>query len=79
MLLDSYVVNAPNRMTEQNRETLLFHAGQLYAYSGLRGIAAARVRQSPAPHQALDSDLNWNAYVLASAAFEDGDRPEPFR
>lgn len=75
MLLDSYVVNAANRMTELNRQALHFHAGQLYAYSGLGEVAATRFLQSLNPHQNSEDDLDWNDYVLASAAFEKNDRP----
>ena len=76
MVIDSYVVSAPNRMNEIGRGGLLFHAGQLYAYSGLNQLAAQRFLQSLNMHEEQDTDLAWNTYVLASIAFLKDDHAE---
>jgi len=76
MVIDSYVVSAPNRMNELGRGGLLFHAGQLYAYSELNQLAAQRFLQSLDLHEPQDADVAWNTYVLASIAFLNKDRAE---
>lgn len=76
MIIDSYVLSAPSQMNVIERGNLLFHAGQLYAYSGLNELAAQRFLQSLNLHEKPDTSVAWNTYVMASVAFLRGDRPE---
>ncbi len=76
MLIDTYVVDRPTRMTEGDRRNLSFHAGQLYAMAGLKEIASHRILESLNVHESPNGDLAWNIYVLATTAFMQGDKQE---
>ncbi len=76
MLIDAYVANRPAKMTVTDRRNLSFHAGQLYAMAGLKSIGAGRILGSLNMQEKPDSDLAWNTYVLATAAFLHGDKQE---
>src|ERR1039458_9209554 len=76
MTIDAYLVDAPEQMKTVTREDLYFHAGQLYAWSGLKKLAARRFLRSFNLHETGDEELAWNPYVLATVAFLQGDREE---
>lgn len=76
MLIDAYVADKPEKMTEVEHRNLSFHAGQLYAMAGLKSIGAGRILGSLNLQEKPDSDLAWNTYVLATAAFLQGDKQE---
>ena len=76
MLIDTYVADAPSELTVTEREDLSFHAGQLYGMAGLNKLAARRMVRSLNLHEGADTELAWNAYVLATVAFLQGDREE---
>jgi hypothetical protein len=74
MLIDSYIVDAPEELKLIHLEDLYFRAGQLYAWAGLKKVAARRFLRSLNLHERGDEDLAWNPYVLATVAFLQGDR-----
>ncbi len=76
MLIDSYIVDAPEELKLITIEDLYFHAGQLYAGAGLKKLAVRRFLRSLNLHEHGDEDLAWNAYVFSTIAFLQGDREE---
>ena len=76
MLIDSYVVDAPEELKMIQWEGLYFHAGQLYAMAGLRKLAVRRMLRSLNLHEGTDEDIAWNTYVFATVGFLQGDREE---
>ena len=76
MLIDSYIVDAPEELKLITLEDLYFHAGQLYAWAGLKKVAVRRFLRSLNLHERGDEDLAWNPYVLATIAFLQQDREE---
>jgi hypothetical protein len=76
MLIDTYLVDAPEEMKIIKQEGLYFHAGQLYGMAGLRKLAVRRILRSLNLHEGANEDLAWNTYVLSTVAFLQGDREE---
>jgi hypothetical protein len=76
MLIDAYLLDAPEELKTIHREDLYFHAGQLYAMAGLRKLAVRRILRSLNLHEGADEDIAWNAYALATVAFLQGDHEE---
>jgi hypothetical protein len=72
MLLDVYNLDDVRSENKgDNRGTLFFHAGQLYATAGASFIAIRRFYSSLDPGEDAEKEhvLSWNAYVLATIAF----------
>lgn len=76
MLIDAYVIDAPEELKIIQLEGLYFHAGQLYGKAGLKKLAVRRMLRSLNLHEGTNEDLAWNTYVLATVAFLQGDREE---
>ncbi len=74
MTIDTYIVDAPEELKMVTREDLYFHAGQLYAWIGLKKLAVRRFLRSVNLHETGDENLAWNPYVLATVAYLQGDR-----
>lgn len=75
-LIEAYVRHHRHGLTERERVSLHFHAGQLYGIAGNPGKAGphlqkARYKNEPTPD---GHPLYWNAYVDATRAFIKGDR-----
>ena len=76
-LIEAYVRRHWRGLTERERVSLHFHAGQLYGIAGNPGKAgphlkSAHYRNEPTPD---GHPPYWNAYVDATRAFIEGDRP----
>lgn len=75
-LIEDYVRRHRRSLTERERVSLHFHAGQLYGIAGDPGKAVphlnkARYKKEPTPD---GHPLYWNDYVDATRAFIRGDR-----
>jgi hypothetical protein len=75
-LIEEYVHRHRRGLTERERVSLHFHAGQLYGIAGDPDKAGshlkkARYKNEPTPD---GHPLYWNAYVDATRAFIEGDR-----
>ena len=75
-LIEEYVKRHGGNLTERERVSLHFHAGQLYGIVGDAGKAVPHLKLAlyegePTPD---GHPLYWNAYVEATSAFIRGDR-----
>lgn len=71
-LIDRYIAVHPE-LTAWQLLPLNFHAGQMYAFAGEDDIARVRFSRSLIPNPRPDAPIQWNAYVLATIAFLEGD------
>lgn len=65
-LLDGYVSCRPG-LTSDQKATLIFHAGQIYADMGQTKMAIARFKKSF--NKNLDAQYHWNSYVQGTLGF----------
>jgi tetratricopeptide (TPR) repeat protein len=65
-IIDGYI-HCRAGLTPEQKATLVFHAGQIYADLGKRELAIERMRQ--AYNKNLDQKYHWNSYVDGSIAF----------
>jgi hypothetical protein len=68
-LIDAFHEFHRNALEPLEHRILDFHAGQLYAFEQVDGVAIARFRKSLAPREST-----WNVYVRGTIAFLEGDR-----
>ena len=73
-LIDAYLSTNASLEPSQ-RVNLAFHAGQAYAFAGSTELAKVRFRSAFVETEPPTSPIRWNAYVRATIAFLEGDRP----
>lgn len=73
-LIDRYLAQNPS-LTPYERMVLSFHAGQMYGFAGENQTARYRFMDALIPNESPNAVIRWNAYMLATIAFLEGDRP----
>jgi hypothetical protein len=73
-LVDRYGAERAD-LAEWQQLNLRFHAGQLYAFAGRTEPALARLKAALRAGEPVGSPVRWNAYVRATIAFLEWDRP----
>ena len=68
-LIEAYHLEHEDGLKNDQRRTLYFHAGQLYAFNNNFDIAIHHFEKSINPSENYHAELSWNAYVRANIAF----------
>lgn len=74
ILIDSYHLSHQATMLPWQDRLSYWHAGQYYAFLGLRDLAVQRFSKSFDPGETADPGFHWNAYARATIAFMNRDR-----
>lgn len=66
-----YYLKCRSGLTNEQKATLVFHAGQIYGDLGKNNLAIERMKQ--AYDDTLDKKYHWNSYIEGSIAFLERD------
>lgn len=67
--IDTYHLHHAEKLRDDERRILYWHAGQSYATAGLYQLAITRFEKSYDPQEKPSAEFKWNAYVRGSIAF----------
>src|SRR3990167_118953 len=76
ILIDKYLNQNHNKLTDWQIIVVTWHAGQMYAFNHEYEIAKIRFEHSMNVNEIANLPILWNNYVLATIAFLSNDMPK---
>ena len=77
LAIDAWRTHHESGLEDWQNRILFFHGGQAYANvdKSLNAIAVSHFQKSKDPNESTEQELKWNAYVEATIAFLNKDKP----
>jgi hypothetical protein len=74
ILIDEYLTANQSQLLDWQQISVIWHAGQMYAFNDEYDLARDRFQRSINPNEPADTHILWNDYVYATLAFLNHDK-----